>query len=72
MSSAEQGSTVASIFAIVTLVAIIWYIVERIIRFNGLAKNFGKGTGFVVAWVFFPTICTLILGLGGSQYNKVN
>ena len=72
MSTAEQGSTVATIFALVTLVSVIWYIVERIIRFNGLAKNYGKGTGFVVAWVFFPTICALILGLGGSQYNKVN
>lgn len=72
MTSVEQSSPVAVIFAIVSLISIVWYVVERIIRFNGIAKNYGKGTGFVVAWVFFPTITTLILGLGGSQYNKVN
>lgn len=68
----ETATTVASIGAIVTIVAIIWYVIERIIRFNGLAKNFGKGTGYVVLWIFFPTICELVLGLGGSQYNKIN
>ena len=68
----DPTSAGALIAGIISLALLIWYVVEIIIRFNGIAKNYGKGTGFVVAWVFFPTITTLILGLGGSQYKKIN
>ncbi len=33
-----------------------------------LAHAFGKGTGFGVAMVFFPSFCTLILGFGSATY----
>lgn len=34
----------------------------------GLAKAFGKGTGFGILSVFFTTICMLILGFGSAEY----
>ena len=34
----------------------------------GLAKAFGKSTGFGVLSVFFTTICMLILGFGSAEY----
>lgn len=35
----------------------------------GLAKNFGKGTAFVVGLVLLPFIFYLILGFGSAQYS---
>ncbi|MCK9421779.1 MAG: DUF5684 domain-containing protein [Bacteroidales bacterium] len=39
-----------------------------IIILNGLAKNFGKGTGFTVGLFFFRFIFVPILGFGKSVY----
>jgi len=36
---------------------------------NGLAKNFGKGTGFTVGLFFFRFIFIPILGFGNSAYS---
>ncbi|MBR2133832.1 MAG: hypothetical protein IJ851_03890 [Eubacterium sp.] len=32
------------------------------------AKAYGKGVGFGIGLIFFPTIFTLILGFGSAQY----
>ncbi len=56
-----------------------WYILLMLIPFvnliiyiiilNGLAKNFGKGTGFTVGLFFFRFIFIPILGFGKSEYT---
>jgi len=43
-------------------------LVIYIIILNGLAKNFGKGTGFTVGLFFFRFIFIPILGFGKSVY----
>ncbi len=43
-------------------------LVVYIIVLNGLAKNFGKGTGFTVGLFFFRFIFIPILGFGKSVY----
>jgi hypothetical protein len=40
-----------------------------IIIMDGLAKNFGKGTGFTVGLVFFRFIFIPILGFGNAVYQ---
>jgi hypothetical protein len=44
-------------------------LVIYIIILNGLAKNFGKGTGFTVGLFFFRFIFIPILGFGNAVYN---
>jgi hypothetical protein len=39
-----------------------------IITLDGLAKNFGKGTGFTVGLFFFRFIFVAILGFGNAVY----
>jgi len=43
-------------------------IVIAIMVTNGLAKSFGKGTGFTVGLLFLPFIFYPILGFGDAQY----
>ncbi|MEI7895455.1 MAG: DUF5684 domain-containing protein [bacterium] len=43
-------------------------LVIYIIILNGLAKNFGKGTGFTVGLFFFRFIFIPILGFGNATY----
>jgi hypothetical protein len=43
-------------------------LVVYIIILNGLAKNFGKGTGFTVGLFFFRFIFIPILGFGNAVY----
>jgi hypothetical protein len=43
-------------------------LVIYIIILNGLAKNFGKGTGFTVGLFFFRFIFIPILGFGNAVY----
>ena len=55
-----------------------WYILLMLIPFvnliiyiiilNGLAKNFGKGSGFTVGLFFFRFIFIPILGFGKAEY----
>jgi hypothetical protein len=44
-------------------------LVFYIIILNGLAKNFGKGTGFTVGLFFFRFIFIPILGFGNAVYS---
>jgi hypothetical protein len=44
-------------------------LVVYIIVLNGLAKNFGKGTGFTVGLFFFRFIFIPILGFGNAVYS---
>ncbi|MCX6266253.1 MAG: DUF5684 domain-containing protein [Bacteroidetes bacterium] len=44
-------------------------LVIYIIILNGLAKNFGKGTGFTVGLFFFRFIFIPILGFGKAVYS---
>ncbi len=44
-------------------------IVFAIIVLAGVAKNFGKGTGFLLGMIFLPFIFYPILGFGDSQYQ---
>jgi ABC-type sulfate transport system permease subunit len=46
-------------------------IVFGILALAGLAKNFGKGAGFVLGLVFLPFIFYPILGFGGATYSPV-
>ena len=40
-----------------------------IIVIAGVAKNFGKGVGFILGLIFLPFIFYPILGFGDAQYN---
>ena len=44
-------------------------LVIYIIILNGLAKNFGKGTGFTVGLFFFRFVFIPILGFGNAVYS---
>ena len=44
-------------------------IVVGIAMWIRLAQAFGKGIGFGILTLFFPNICTLILGFGSAQYT---
>lgn len=46
-------------------------IVVAIMMVAGIAKNFGKGTGFVLGMLFLPIIFWPILGLGSAEYAPV-
>lgn len=46
-------------------------IVMLILVFLGLAKNFGKSTGFAIGLIFLSVIFLLILAFDSSVYNKV-
>ncbi len=48
--------------------SVVLFVIECIFT-NKLAKAFGKGTGFGIGLLFFPTIFMLILGLGSSEYK---
>lgn len=47
---------------------IIWAIMTSL----GIAKNFGKGTGFAIGLILLSTIFELILGFGSAQYKGAN
>lgn len=46
-------------------------IVMIILFMLGLAKNFGKGTGFAIGLILLSLIFELILAFDNSTYNKV-
>lgn len=54
--------------AIIPIIGWIVPIVITVLQANGLAKSFGKSTGFTVGLVILPSIFYLILGLGSSEY----
>ena len=60
----ESGSLMWSVCSIVSTVG--WII--SIIGYHKLSKSFGKGVGYTIGMVFFPSIFMIILGLGKSQY----
>jgi hypothetical protein len=45
-------------------------IIVYIIVWNDLSKSFGHGIGFTLGLIFFGFIFILILGFGGSQYQR--
>ena len=45
--------------------------VIAILVMAGMAKNFGKGAGFVVGLLFLPIIFYPILGFGSATYSPV-
>ena len=46
-------------------------IVISIMAIAGLAKNFGKGVGFILGLIFLPIIFFPILGFGSAKYSPV-
>jgi hypothetical protein len=46
-------------------------IVISILALAGLAKNFGKGVGFILGLIFLPIIFFPILGFGSAKYSPV-
>ena len=46
-------------------------IVFQIIVLACVAKNFGKGVGFILGLIFLTPIFLLVLGFGGAQYQGV-
>lgn len=54
--------------AIIPFVGWLVILVINILQANGLAKSFGKSTGFTVGLVLLPSIFYLILGFGKSEY----
>lgn len=46
-------------------------IVFAIMATAALAKNFGKGGGFVVGLILLPIVFYPILGFGGAQYRPI-
>ena len=46
-------------------------IVVAILTLAGMAKNFGKGSGFVVGLIFLPIIFYPILAFGSATYSAV-
>ncbi|MBQ2639691.1 MAG: hypothetical protein IJF92_02895 [Bacilli bacterium] len=53
----------------ILLIAVLVYAIVGTCKFvKGLAKSFGKGTGFAVGLFFFPNIFKLILGFGKAKY----
>ncbi len=46
-------------------------LIFAIMAMAGLAKNFGKGGGFVVGMIFLPIIFYPILAFGSAQYRPV-
>jgi len=46
-------------------------VIFSIIVMAGLAKNFGKGIGFLLGLILLPFIFLPILGFGGSRYEPV-
>ncbi len=56
---------IASVFAIIGLV---W----RLVFTYKTSKVFGHGFGFFLGLLFFPTIFTLILGFGSSEYKGID
>lgn len=56
-------------FVGIVLFADLIYMIVGACKFaNGLAKSFGKGTGFAVGLFFFPNLFQLILGFGSAKY----
>jgi len=43
-------------------------LVITIMMYDGLAKSFGKGTGFTIGLIFLGPIFLLILGFGSARY----
>ena len=65
-SNMEGG--LALVLSIVAFALSIWGLVETILMYNGLSKNFGHGAGFTVGLIFLSPIFMMILGFGSSQY----
>jgi len=59
------------IWWIILLFVPIANIVIVIMMLAGIAKNFGKGVGFVFGMIFLPIIFWPILGLGSAEYAPV-
>ena len=54
-------------YILLMLIPVVNLVIYTIIL-NGLAKNFGKGTGFTVGLFFFRFIFIPILGFGNATY----
>lgn len=54
--------------SIIPFVGWLIVLIITILQANGLAKSFGKSTGFTVGLVLLPSIFYLILGFGKSEY----
>lgn len=46
-------------------------VIILVIAYMGLAKNFGKGTGFAIGLALLPFIFFMILGYGDAEYKAV-
>lgn len=61
-------SIVMVLVGAIPIVGAIVSLVMAVMVFNGLSKNFGKGTGFTVGLVLLGPIFMLILAFGSAQY----
>lgn len=64
VSLMAEGSVLYYVFGIISVVG--WII--SVIGYHKLSKAFGKGVGYTIGMVLFPSIFMTILGLGKSQY----
>ena len=61
----------AHIWVVIAAIAVgIFELIADVKHSIRMGHAFGKGTGFIVATVFFPNICWLILGFGKAKFNK--
>lgn len=62
---------VAILVPIIPIVGAIASLVMLVMIYNGVAKGFGKGTGFTVGLILLNPIFVLILAFGDAQYTGI-
>lgn len=67
-----NSSVIGEVLGLISsLTFIAWMIYLHIQVLKGLARNFGKGTGFMVGLFFLPFVFFPILAFGRSQYQRL-
>lgn len=62
------GGVLAMLFSLAGFVAFLWI---HVLVLRGIARSFGKGTGFTVGLFFLPFIFLPILAFGEAKYTPV-
>lgn len=71
MSVASPAETTGLILAIIAFILLIIAVVVNVIMCHRLSKSYGHGVGYTLGLIFLNLIFILILGLGSSQYKKL-
>ena len=71
VSVASPAETTGLILAIIGFILLVIAIVVNVIMCHRLSKSYGHGVGYTIGLIFLNLIFTLILGLGSSQYKKL-